>query len=456
MSPTKQIGSKKRIVVLGGGFGGAFAAKRLGKLLSPSEYEITLIDRNNYLLFYPLLVEAGVGSIEARHVVVPIRKFLPRIDLRMAETIEIDTESQQVGFRVNGSETIDHVPYDHLIFALGSINRKLPIPGLVEHGFELKTLVDAIGLRDRAIRQLELANTIEDPEHRKALLTYIVIGANFTGIELAGEYHSFLVEASNSYRNVQKNEIRMIVFEHGDRILHATNEKLAAWAAKTLTDRGVELRTFASVTEVGKDYAIDEDGLRIPCNTVICAAGIAPNPIIAKVSTLPVNKYGYIECERDTQVKGFKNIWAVGDCATILNAEGKPYPPTAQNSIRQGPLAAENIAASIKGQPTTPYHFNELGAFAAIGRRQAAAHILKRNVTGFLGWFLYRSVYLMKMPTFVTKLRLMVDWTMELFFGTEPVQIGIHRSGNSQYHGISEILPTTSAPTKQDDSAPMH
>jgi len=219
-------GERKRVIILGGGFGGAYAAQKLIKKLSP-DYELTVIDRNNYLLFYPLLVEAGVGVLEPRHVVVPIRKFMPNGDFRMAEVLAIDTTKQEVRIKTVGGVDEDTLRYDHLIFGLGSITRIPPIPGLKEHGFELKSLGDAILMRDRGIRLLELANTLECPEDRKELLRVIVVGANFTGIELAGEYQAFLVHACKQYKNVSPSDIEVRVLELGDKILPAVDRKLA-------------------------------------------------------------------------------------------------------------------------------------------------------------------------------------------------------------------------------------
>jgi NADH dehydrogenase len=428
MSTGIPAGAKRRIVILGGGFGGAYAAQELSRRLDRDEFEVTVIDRNNYLLFYPLLVEAGVGAVEPRHVVVPIRKFMPKADFRMAEVLAIDTDGKQVTFRVIGCNETDKIHYDHLVFGLGSVTR-IPdnVPGLKEHGFELKSLSDAVELRDRAIRLLELANTIEDPDLRREILRVVVIGANFTGVELAGEYQAFLVAASKDYPNVSSSEIEVMLLEYADRILPAVHPELAEWARKTLADRGLDIRTKTSVTEIGGDYAVLTTGERVSTHTVVWAAGILPSPMLAKVPTLPKNARGYLECERDLRVKGFQDVWGIGDSATAYDANGKQYAATAQNASRQGPHVARNIIASLRGEPLKPFDFNVLGSFAAIGRRSAAAEFMGRNFTGFIGWFLYRGAYLMKMPTFAMKLRLAMDWFLELILPTEPVQLGVHR-----------------------------
>ena len=418
---------RKRVLILGGGFGGAYAAQKLVKALKGSEYDLTLVDRNNYLLFYPLLVEAGVGVLEPRHVVVPIRKFMPGADFRMAEVVGIDTDRREVKIQVTGHPRPEILNYDHLVIGLGSITRVPPIPGLAEHGFELKSLTDAISLRDRGIRLLELANTLASEADRRSLLRVIVVGGNFTGVELAGEYQAFLTEAAKQYSNVSPSEIEVRILELGERILPAVDGELAEWAVKTLTKRGLVIQTGNSVTEVGKDFAILKSGERLGTETVVWAAGIAPNPLLASIESLPKNQRGYVECERDLRVKGFENIWGIGDSATVYDADGKPYPATAQTASRQGPLVARNILSVIQGQSTRTFAYKLVGSFAIIGHRNAAAEFMGLKFRGFVGWFLYRGTYLAKMPTFAMKVRLAFDWFLELVLPTEVVQLGVHR-----------------------------
>ncbi len=420
------IGKLPRIVVLGGGFGGAYAAQLLARKKNPA-YELTVLDRNNFLLFYPLLVEAGVGALEPRHVVVPLRLFMPNADFRMAEVLAVDLERQTVSYRVIGSKVVEELPYDHLILSLGSITRIAPIPGLREYGFELKSLTDAVELRDRGIRQLELANTIADPQQRRDLLRHVVVGANFTGIEFAGEYQAFMAEAAKHYRNVRPEEIEMIVLEHGTRILPSVRPDLSAWAERALKRRGVDIRAQTSIVEVGQEHAVLTTGERLSTGMVVWAAGIAPNPLVAQIAGLPLNAKGYIDCEPDLKVKGFENVWAVGDCATVYDGTGVPFAATAQSAGRQGPVAAKNVVATLKGESTKPFRYKPIGAFAAIGCRSAAAEVLGHSFKGFFGWFLYRGTYLMKMPTLQMKIRIAMDWFLELILKSEVVQLGVHR-----------------------------
>lgn len=420
-------GSKRRIVVVGGGFGGAYAAQTLCKK-APKDWEIVLIDRNNFLLFYPLLIEAGVGTLEPRHVTVPIRKFLSkRANFVMAEVDHIDTKAQQVYYRVAGLGPARPLHYDHLILAPGSITKMPPIPGLAEFAFELKSLRDSIEFRDRGIRLLEIANTMTDDEERRALLRIVIVGANFSGVELAGEYQEFLAEQSKNYPNVSEDDVEVIIVEYADRILPAIDADLARFARKHLEARGLKVFTKMSLSEVRGESVTLTNGQVVRTHTTVWTAGIAPSPMLSKVDGLPFNDKGYVVCDDTTLVKGFDNVWAIGDSAFVPNEEGKPHTATAQTSSRQGPLAARNIIRVIQGEPPQPFRYNSIGALAAIGCRTAVARIMGIKLAGFPAWFMFRTVYLMKMPSWSRRIRIMLDWTLSLFFRQEPLQLGVHQ-----------------------------
>lgn len=427
MSQLARAGSKQRVLILGGGFGGAYAAQKLSRKL-PKDWDLTIVDRNNFLLFYPLLVEAGVGSLEARHVVVPTRKFLKRGELLMGEIQSVDLANKSVRLQVIGAENAQRLHFDQLIIAIGSTTKFPPIPGLKEHAFQLKSLSDGLGLRDRGIQLLELANTIADAEKRREILRIVVVGANFTGMEFAGEYQDFLHDASKAYSNVRQEEIQVMVLELGERILTALEPELGEYAHKHLTERGLDIRTKTSVKEVGEDYVVLTTGERVATQTTVWCAGIAPNPVLDEIPDLPRNKWGYIECEPDLRVKGFEDVWAIGDIATVLDEDGKPYPATAQNATRQGTVCATNLLRSLEGEATHPFRHNALGSLAALGCRSAVAKVFGIKLAGFPAWFMYRTVYLLKMPSWSRRFRIIMDWTTDLFFRREPVQLGVRQA----------------------------
>lgn len=415
----------KRVVILGGGFGGATCAQALERHAREFDLEIVLINRNNFFVFTPLLIEAGTGSLEPRHAVVPLRDFLDKTVFRAAEVISVDPIDATVRYRVNGKNEDEEIAYDHLVVALGSITRRMPIPGLKEFAFEMKDLGDAVSLRDRAIRLLEQADATPDPEERRALLRFVVVGGNFTGVEVAGEFQVFLSEAARRYRNVRRDECSVTLVEIAPRILQALDEDLAVYAVEQMEKRGTRVLLRTSVKEVRVDSVLLSNGEILPTRTVIWCAGVAPNPLTQKLG-LPIDARGAIRCGADLRVEGKENVWALGDCAAIPDREGKNQPPTAQHAVRQAAHLSRNLAATFRGAPLTPCFLTSQGALAALGCRTAVAKVFGVKLSGFPAWFLWRTVYLLKMPGVARRLRVALDWTMDLFFSKPIVQLGVH------------------------------
>ncbi|MBI1369545.1 MAG: NAD(P)/FAD-dependent oxidoreductase [Planctomycetes bacterium] len=418
--------SSPRILIIGGGFAGAYCVSHLHRKLRPAEADITLVNRSNYFIFFPLLVEAGTGSLEPRHTVVSLRKFLKKTKIRTAEVTGIDLAARRVTAERSDGQPM-HFDYDHLVFALGSVTRLPDVPGLREHGFELKSLADAVGLRDRAIELLELADACDDPERRKALLHMVIVGANFSGVELAGEFHVFMRHAARLYPNVSPDECGVTLVEREDRILPALDRSLADYAADHLRGRGVNIRLKQSVTAIGPESATIDNGDTLAAHTVVWTAGIAPNPLIARTG-LPTDPRGYIRCERDLRVEGYDHVWAIGDSAVNKDADGHAYPATAQHAVRQGKHLAANLRAVLRGEPTRPCEITNMGSLAALGCRTAVAQVFGFRIAGFPAWFMWRTVYLMKIPGWGRRIRIALDWTINLIFSHEYVQLGLHRA----------------------------
>ncbi|GAB4315758.1 MAG: FAD-dependent oxidoreductase [Candidatus Zixiibacteriota bacterium] len=417
---------KQRVVILGSGFGGAYCAQELERRTRDSELDILLIDRHNYFIFYPLLVEAGTGSLQPRHAVISIRSFLKRSTFRMAEVRAIDTSNQTVDYQIEGRPQVDRVGYDHLVLALGSVTKMPDVPGLADYGFEMKSLADAVALRDRAIRMLERAEATEDDDERRALLHFVVVGGNFTGAEVAGEFHDFLREASRRYRNVRATDCNVTLVELSDRILTAVDPDLSDYAIKKMRDRGMRVELNTTVTQVAEDHVVLQTGERLGTSTTIWCAGIAAPPIV-QTTTLPTDKLGYILCEPDLRVRGTDNVWAIGDCAVNIDPDGTVYPPTAQHAVREGQHLARNLAAVRQGKSTTPLRYSSAGALAALGCRTGVAKVFGIKLSGFAAWFLWRTVYLLKMPGWSRRVRVALDWMMDLLFRRDYVELGLHR-----------------------------
>ncbi|HEV8336302.1 MAG TPA: NAD(P)/FAD-dependent oxidoreductase [Candidatus Polarisedimenticolia bacterium] len=417
--------SAPRIVILGGGFAGAYCAQALEKAARRGRARVLLIDRNNYFIFYPLLVEAGTGSLEPRHAVVPLRSFLKRTSFRMTEAVEVDFGRREIRCRAPGGAA-ETIPYDHLVLCPGSVTRLPNVPGLEQHAFEMKSLADAVALRDRAVGMLELADAEPDPERRQALLHFVVVGANFTGVEVAGELEVFLRHGRRLYHNVRREDCRITLVEITDRILPALDRKLADYAASRLTRRRVRLLLHASVARIDADKALLSGGESLAAHTVIWCAGIQPPPLVKRLH-VPVDARGYVLCERDMRVRGYENVWCIGDCAVIPDASGRPYPPTAQHAVREGTRLARNLARALVGKPTRPFDFSALGSLAPLGCRTAVANVFGINLSGFPAYVLWRSYYWLRMPGLARKIRVAMDWTADLLFTRDFVQLGLHR-----------------------------
>ncbi|MCC5875590.1 MAG: NAD(P)/FAD-dependent oxidoreductase [Candidatus Sumerlaeia bacterium] len=415
-----------RIVILGGGFAGAYLAQSLERHAKRYNLHITLVDQRNYFIFYPLLVEAGIGSLEPRHAVVSLHQYLKKTTLLMGNVVSVDDDTREVHCQLAGTDFRKALPYDHLVVALGSVTRLPPVPGLGEYGLRLKTMADSVGLRDRAIQLLEIANHLEDPAQRAEWLNLVVVGGSFTGVEFAGEFQAFMAKAANSYPNISGSDVKIHLVEATDRILPALEPSLADYARQHMERRGVDIRLNQYVTRIAHAHAELSNGDKIPTRTVVWCAGIAPNPLL-KEMPIPLNEQGYVKSRADLRVEGKDHIWSMGDCASVPSPDGTPYAPTAQNATRQARHAARNILLVLKGEEPEPCRLRALGSLASIGCRSAVASVMGVKLSGFAAWWLWRTVYLMKMPTFSRKIRVMLDWTADLFFTHDVVQLGIHQ-----------------------------
>ena len=418
-------GLEHPVVIIGGGFAGAYCAQRLERLLGAQAHNVLLLDRNNYLTFSPLLIEAGTGSLEPRHAVVSIRSFLRRARFAMGNVTAIDFANKTVTYQPAEDGQTRTAPYEHLVLAPGSITLLPGVPGLTEFGFEMKSLTDAVALRDRAIWMLEAADGEPDPQMRAGMLHFVVAGGSFTGVEVAGEFDTFLHQASRRYHNIAPGECRITLVERGDRILPALDRDLAEYAAQRLRARKVDLVLNTTIGRVERDHILLHDGRRIDTHTVIWCAGIAPCPLVRTLD-LPKDTRGYILCEPDLRVKGTTDVWGIGDCAVNTDPTGQAYPATAQHAIREGIAAADNIAAVLGGRPTRPFVYKSRGSLAPLGCRTAVAKIGPIKLSGLTAWFLWRTVYLLKMPGLARKLRVALDWTLDWFFHRDYVQLGVH------------------------------
>jgi NADH:ubiquinone reductase (H+-translocating) len=414
---------KKRILILGGGFGGMYTALRLEKTLARSaDVEVTLVNRENFFLFTPMLHEVAASDLDLTNIVSPIRQLLKRVKFFAGDVAEIDLDARKATL-VHGSDGHTHViGYDYLVIALGSVTNLSRPAGLPGRVLTMKSLGDAIALRNQIIARLEEADTECAANVREPLVSFVVVGGGFAGAETIGAVNDFVHDALKHYPNIKPQQVRMVLVHSGETILPELGEKLGHYAQKKLTQQGVEIRTKARVASVSGEGVTLTDGTYIPTRTVVWTAGTTPHPL---VSMLPCRRENGRLCVNEyMELAGRENVWALGDCALIpdLNNPGKYHPPTAQHAIREGKILANNIKAAIRGRKKKRFKFKTLGQLATIGRRTGVARVFGLNFSGFVAWFLWRSIYLMKLPRLEKKLRVALDWTMDLFFSKDLVQ----------------------------------
>ena len=420
------VSKQGRFVIVGGGFGGVFAARHLERIFGRSkDVEIVLISEQNYLLFTPMLPEVASSSIEAKHIVSPIRAFFRRAAFLNAEVLSINLEERTVSASHCPECESVTVSFDHLVLALGSTTNFFGLPGVSEHALPMKTLSDAMTLRNHIIDLFEHADLQPSPEARRAMLTFVVAGGGFAGVETVAEIGDFIQTARRFYRRIQPEDVRVVLVHAGPRILPEIGERLGAYAARELRKNGVEILFTTQVASATPTEVDLTSGETIPSRTVVWTAGVTPSPLLA---TLPCarNRRGQILVDEFLAVPGPPGIWALGDCAEVRNPEtDQPYPPTAQHAIRQGKIIAENIAASLQGGPKRAFRYKPLGVLASLGRRSAVAEILGFRFSGFVAWWLWRTIYLMKLPSFDRKVRVAVDWTLDLIFPRDIVLLKV-------------------------------
>jgi len=411
------------VVIAGGGFGGFYAAKRLEHLVSP-DVRITLINDVNYLTYAPLLPGAAAGTLDPRHIVMPLRDHLKRTELRMGWVTGGEPHRNVLKVKMISGELIDYT-YDQLLVALGSVSRTFPIPGLADHAIGFKTIAEATELRNRVVRHLELAEGLDDPDARRPYLSFVFVGGGYAGLEGIAFLEDFARDALKRYPRCREVGTRWTLVDAAPRIMPEIQPQLADFTVELLSRRGIEFRLSTQVSEVGEDSVTLSSGEVIPCRTVCWTAGVKASPVAEQMG-LPLEQ-GRIVCDETMRVHGFDNVWAVGDVAAVPDPArpGELCPPTAQHAIRQGKLLAKNVAVALgaSGQ-IKPFTFKTLGSFAELGRHNAVANLMGVRVKGFLAWAICRFYHLAWMPGLDRKSRLIADWSTEIIFPRDIAEMG--------------------------------
>jgi len=412
----------RNILVLGGGFGGVTAARHLERLLGGrDDVAITLVSRENYFVLTPLLFEACSGTLELRHCAQPIRPALRRTRFIEATVEEVDVDRQVVHASTSGGAGYD-LPYDHLVVALGGTTNQSLIPGSAS-ALTFKSIADALVLRNHFIERLERADAAADPTDRRWCLTTVVVGGGLVGVELLGELTAFTDDVMRYYPRLRREEVRFHLLEAGARVLPEIDPKLAAAAADVLRERGADIRTGTPVRaiEPGCVHLTDES---IDAGTIVLAAGIVPNAAAVRIPVAH-DARGRIVVDATLRSQSHSTVWALGDCAAVPGPNGRPYPAVAQYATREARQLARNVAAAIDGRPLTPFRFRSLGTMASLGHARAVASVFGLRLTGFPAWWLRRSYYLLQMPRWDRRLRMVFDWTVSLLFRPDVTKVDL-------------------------------
>ena len=413
------------VVIAGGGFAGASAARTLERLLPKQSARLVLVNDVNFLLYTPFLPEAAAGTLEPRHVVTPLRDILDRTYLRLGAICGHDPAARTVTLRTHEDET-EELRYDQLLVAVGSVSRSLPVPGLDRHAIGFKSLADAIWLRNHVIETLEQANATEDPARREELLTYVFVGGGYSGLEALAELQDFAADAMERYPRARLHGMRWILVEAMDRVLPEVPRDLADYAVRELRGRGIDVRLGTRLEQAAADAASLSTGESIPTRTIVWTTGVAPHPSLGSLA-LPLDECGKVRVDDHMQVEGMDGVWAIGDCAAVPDPArpGSSCPPTAQHAVRQGPAVAHNIAAAL-GVATRPRRFDyrAKAAFVNLGRYKAVGKVGRLSFRGFPAWWMARSYHMSQIPGATRKIRAVVDWTVGLPFRRDVAEVG--------------------------------
>jgi NADH dehydrogenase len=414
------------VVIAGGGFAGAAAARELERLLPKQSARLILVNDVNFLLYTPFLPEAAAGTLEPRHVVTPLRDMLKRTNLRLGAITGHDPQTRTLALRTHEGED-ETLGYDQFLVAVGSVSRSLPVPGLDRHAIGFKSLADAIWLRNHVVETLERANATEDPDRREELLTYVFVGGGYSGLEALAELQDFAADAMDRYPRARLHGMRWILVEAADRVLPEVDPGLAEYAVRELRGRGIDIRLGTRLEEARGDSVRLSTGEEIPTQTIVWTAGVAPHPSLRALS-LPLDASGKVEVDEFMRVRGLDKVWAIGDCAAVPDPNaggGAPCPPTAQHAVRQGPAVAHNIASEL-GVATSPrpFDYHAKAAFVNLGRYKAVGQVGSRRFHGFPAWWLARTYHMSQIPGVVRKVRAVVDWTVGLPFSRDVAEVG--------------------------------
>lgn len=420
-TPTRRV---PRIVILGGGYVGLYTALRLRRRLSRRDVAITLVDPRSYMTYQPFLPEAAAGSLEPRHVVVAHRQVLRDVDVLNARVTQIRHADRVVRVAPEVGPAYD-LAYDHLVVALGSVSRTLPIPGLAEEGIGFKTVEEAIHLRNQVLGQLDLAVSTRDPRVRRRALTFVFVGGGYAGVEALAELQDMAYGACKYFPTVEPSDMRWVLVEATGRILPEVGEDMGRWTLQQLRAGGIDVRLETRLVSAENRHIVLDDGDEFDAGTLVWTAGVRPNPLV-RASDLPRDEKDRVKVTPRLNVEGMREVFSAGDCAAVpdLTRPGQYCGPSAQHAVRQARTMADNIVATLRREPLRDYRHAYAGSVATLGLHKGVAQVRGVKVRGFPAWFIHRAYHLSRVPTLNRKVRVVVDWTLALFFPRDITSLG--------------------------------
>ncbi|MFR9673442.1 NAD(P)/FAD-dependent oxidoreductase [Streptomyces sp. TR06-5] len=451
---------RPRILVVGGGYVGLYAARRILKKMRYGEATVTVVDPRSYMTYQPFLPEAAAGSISPRHVVVPLRRVLPKAEVLTGRVTTVDQDRKVATVSPLVGEAYE-LPFDYLVVALGAVSRTFPIPGLAEHGIGMKGVEEAIGLRNHVLEQLDKADSTTDEDVRRRALTFVFVGGGFAGAETVGEVEDMARDAAKYYPNVKREDMRFLLADVADKILPEVGPKLGEWGKEHLQDRGVEVYLKTSMESCIDGRVVLSNGLEVDSNTIVWTAGVKPNPALKRFG-LPLGPRGHVDTEATLQVRGTDHIWAAGDNAQIpdlASGEGKWCPPNAQHALRQAKVLGDNVISRMRGFPQSDYKHANKGAVAGLGLHKGVAMVvmgkLRLKLRGRLAWYMHRGYHGLAVPTWNRKIRVFADWTLAMFLKREVVSLGAMEKPREEfYEAAAPVTAAAAAPSGAKDERP--
>ncbi|WP_199550777.1 NAD(P)/FAD-dependent oxidoreductase [Streptomyces sp. N35] len=449
---------RPRILVVGGGYVGLYAARRILKKMRYAEATVTVVDPRSYMTYQPFLPEAAAGSISPRHVVVPLRRVLPKAEVLTGRVTNIDQDRKVASIAPLVGEAYE-LPFDYLVIALGAISRTFPIPGLAEQGIGMKGIEEAIGLRNHVLEQLDKADSTKDEEVRRKALTFVFVGGGFAGAETIGEVEDMARDAAKYYNNVKREDMRFVLVDAADKILPEVGPKLGAYGKEHLEGRGIEVYLSTSMDSCVDGHVVLKNGLEVDSNTIVWTAGVKPNPALQRFG-LPLGPRGHVDTQTTLQVQGTDYIWAAGDNAQVPDlavGEGAWCPPNAQHALRQAKVLGDNVISGMRGFPQKEYKHANKGAVAGLGLHKGVAMIvmgkMKIKLKGRLAWYMHRAYHGMAMPTFNRKIRVFADWTLAMFLKREVVSLGALEAPREEFFEAARPAPVAQTSAERPPAA---